>query len=50
MHDQDPALYATLIYEICVEASQGSVDANIVGLPSQEEQKVVVSSFPESIY
>ncbi|KAJ7109404.1 hypothetical protein C8R44DRAFT_286771 [Mycena epipterygia] len=40
MHDQDPALYTTLIYEICVEASQeGSVDVDIVELQSQEVQK-----------
>ncbi|KAJ7709877.1 hypothetical protein B0H17DRAFT_1029591 [Mycena rosella] len=40
MHDDDPALYGALIYEVCFEASQeGSLDVDILKLPSQEEQK-----------
>ncbi|KAJ6630829.1 hypothetical protein B0H10DRAFT_1938967 [Mycena sp. CBHHK59/15] len=40
MHDQDPALYAALIYEICVETSQqGDLGVDILKLLSQEEQK-----------
>ncbi|KAJ7449837.1 hypothetical protein FB451DRAFT_1286715 [Mycena latifolia] len=40
MHDEDPALYGTLIYEICVEASQeGSLDVDILNLLSHEQQK-----------
>jgi hypothetical protein len=47
MHDQDPALYGALMYEICVEASQeGSVDVDILKMLTQEERKVVYPFFP----
>ncbi|KAJ7285806.1 hypothetical protein C8J57DRAFT_1431486 [Mycena rebaudengoi] len=40
LHDQDPALYAADMYEICVEASQEGVqDVDIFKLPTQEQQK-----------
>ncbi|KAF7338262.1 hypothetical protein MVEN_02051500 [Mycena venus] len=40
MHDQDPALYGSLMYEICVEASQDeSVDIDILKMPSPDERK-----------
>ncbi|KAJ7452375.1 hypothetical protein B0H11DRAFT_2327847, partial [Mycena galericulata] len=40
MHDQDPALYGTLMYEICFEACQeGSSVEDIIKLPSLEEQR-----------
>ena len=41
MHDQDPTLYAELMYDICVEiAQEPTVDVDILRMPSQEEQKV----------
>ncbi|KAJ6502509.1 hypothetical protein C8R45DRAFT_976826 [Mycena sanguinolenta] len=40
MHDQDPALYGVLMYQICVEASQeDNLDVDILTMPSQEERK-----------
>ncbi|KAJ7685226.1 hypothetical protein DFH06DRAFT_1157872 [Mycena polygramma] len=40
MHDQDPAQYGALMYDICVEVSQeGTVDIDILKMPLQEEQK-----------
>ncbi|KAF7363482.1 hypothetical protein MSAN_01004100 [Mycena sanguinolenta] len=40
MHDQDPALYGALMYQICVETSQeDSLDVDILTMPSQEERK-----------
>ncbi|KAJ7774854.1 hypothetical protein B0H16DRAFT_1508657 [Mycena metata] len=40
MHDQDPALYGELLYDICVEASQeGNTDVDILKMPTLEERK-----------
>ncbi|KAF8212196.1 hypothetical protein K438DRAFT_1230880 [Mycena galopus ATCC 62051] len=40
MHDQDPALYGALLYEICVEASQSDgADIDILKMPSEDERK-----------
>ncbi|KAJ7219313.1 hypothetical protein GGX14DRAFT_435653 [Mycena pura] len=40
MHDQDPALYAEFMYDICVEiAQEPTVDVDILRMSSQEEQK-----------
>jgi hypothetical protein len=51
LHDQDPALYGVLMYEICVETSQEhSVDVDILKLPSQEEQKVAISNMFENSF
>jgi hypothetical protein len=49
MHDQDPALYGVLLYEICVEASQDDrVEVDILKMPSQEERKVACLPFSAS--
>ncbi|KAJ7774577.1 hypothetical protein DFH07DRAFT_865871 [Mycena maculata] len=50
MHDQDPALYGTLVYEICLEASrEGSLVVDILKLPSPEEQRRRSAEFSDRL-
>jgi hypothetical protein len=42
LHDQDTALYAALIYDICSDmAEDGAVKADFGGLQSGEDKKVI---------